>query len=326
MSDQLENTATVHPPPSRRALLRETLSGLATLLTGAAVSACAEPAFRGSEQPSTSEPENGGELHPAPRPPLDGGEASPVSRATSEESARGRAASLHNDAGARLDRDLGGLDAGRATIATAALACARPTPFPAFVDKNPRASFRRTADSTLLDWALITLSLSPVLDATPDRILRLLGELDKLFIGHPRSMLSYSLLAATRAQRAGAAQELIVAALCHRVGMTVSVAAYAEISAASMRDFVSADTYQLVLHLPEFARTPLAPVPDRRAAEARYGKLAWYADAVRLADEWLSSADSASEQASPLAAFEPLVRAQFRAADSERYKTKNDCF
>lgn len=317
MSEQLEILDVFSAPQTRRGLLLGPLARLGGTLAGLAISACGEADERPPASPGTTSDQtlsNAGASEGAPPP------AAPASPGGGEIRARDQKPP------AALDSDAGVAPGQTRETPTAAHPCARPTSFPAFVDNGPRASFRRDDESTTLDWATIALSMSFVNSKLSERIMRLLGELDQLYIGHPFSMLECSLYAAARAKRDTAADDWVVAALCHRLGMTLSVANYAELSASIMRGYVSDEAYRVVLHLADFTQTPDVGESDRLAARARHQAESWFAAAVRFADVWLSPVRATGERPATLAELEPQVRSVFSRVSTEPYKTNSDCF
>lgn len=197
---------------------------------------------------------------------------------------------------------------------TRGASCARALSFALLVDNGPRTSFRSTEQGTTLDWVTIALSASQLQPTAADQRLSLLAQLGQLALGYPTSLLDYSLRAASRAKRAGASDELVVAVLCHRLGMAFLPEDYAELSAALLRGYVSDDVYQTVLYHTDYAQPAL---------RARHEGKSWHATAQRLVDEWLAPSWDASYASLPLATFEPLVRAAF-ALPHDPYMTRND--
>src|SRR6058998_3919020 len=81
---------------------------------------------------------------------------------------------------------------------------------------------------------------------TGDAVLGLLQSLSPLVEGFPVDQLTHACQTASRAERAGASYEVVVAALCHDIGKAVSDANHGAISAEILRPYVSDDTYQIV--------------------------------------------------------------------------------
>jgi predicted HD phosphohydrolase len=195
--------------------------------------------------------------------------------------------------------------------------CAVPLRFDPIIDDGPRTTFTNTEHSNTLDWAMIGLAVRFQAPAQPDRFLALLHRLGGLSFGYPLTLLDHSLQVATRARRDGASDDLVLAALCHRLGMALSIEGYAELSAAMLRGYVSEPAYRVVRHHAEYAQAGA----QRRA---RYVAQPWHPDAVRFVDTWAAPAWSASYDTLPLSAFEALVRAKFDPLH-DPYLTRTDC-
>ncbi|HEU5152501.1 MAG TPA: HD domain-containing protein [Iamia sp.] len=150
------------------------------------------------------------------------------------------------------------------------------------------------------------------LDQVPDRMLALLRSMATLTQGFQVSQLDHALQTATRAERAGADVDMIVASLCHDVGKTFSNANHPAIAAEMLRPWVHADAYWVVKYHQDFqgrhyyGRIGLDPELRRR----HLGHPA-YALAEAFADEWDQTAFDPDYDTLPLEHFEPLVREVF---------------
>ena len=132
------------------------------------------------------------------------------------------------------------------------LACPVLTHFPAISDDAPRSSFTVMDDGDQLQWLITGTAAALYAAQVPDRVLFMLRALDNIQAGYPLSALQHSLQAATRARRAGASDELVLCALCHHLGMVITVEGQAELSAAILRGFVSEDAYRVLRHQAEY--------------------------------------------------------------------------
>ena len=90
------------------------------------------------------------------------------------------------------------------------------------------------------------------LDAVPDRMLVLLRSMDELHQGFAVSQLHHALQTATRAERDGADEDMIVASLCHDVGKTFSNMNHPAIAAEMLRPWVSDEAYWVVKYHQDF--------------------------------------------------------------------------
>jgi predicted HD phosphohydrolase len=205
-------------------------------------------------------------------------------------------------------------------------ACTKPTTFAPIADDGLRTSAIRTDQTTTFDWLTIGVSGALFQATIPDVLLGLLHTLGALRLGYPINLLDHSLQTATRARRAGASDDLVLAALFHHVGMTLSLEGYAELSAAIVRGYLSEDAYKIMRHHGEYAAahdgTQAGELTDRRA---RFASQPYHADALRFADDWERVSYDPAYPSLPLADFEPLIRERFGTMTTELYTTYGDC-
>jgi predicted HD phosphohydrolase len=146
----------------------------------------------------------------------------------------------------------------------------------------------------------------------PDRILGMLRATDALVQGFQITQLGHGLQTATRAERAGAGVDVVVASLCHDMGKVISNANHPAIAAEMIRPWVSEEVYWVVkVHqdfegLHYYARMGLDPMMRRRHAGHPCYELA-----ERFADEWDQHAFDPDYPTLPLEHFEPMVREVF---------------
>jgi predicted HD phosphohydrolase len=231
------------------------------------------------------------------------------------------------DGGGAAGPDAGG--GGSAPDAGPAPAECEPvvTTFPTIVDPHATTSFTRMDESNFFDWLTIGASASTLMrDHVPAAVLNLLRALDDLWIGYPMSLLAHSLQTATRAARAGASDDLVLAALCHDIGCAIAVDGHAEISAAVLRTYVSEGAYRVVRHHTEFEWQHYGQLIGQPTNQrAAYAGQSWFGDAERFADEWEMPSFDPGYASDPLEAFEPLVRDRFGNGSLASSLTSGDC-
>src|SRR5260370_35877621 len=93
-------------------------------------------------------------------------------------------------------------------------------------------SFTRMDDSTAEQWAVIGAETFKNQGRVADRVLMLLESLSDITDGFATDQLTHCLQTATLAQRAGADDQVVVAALCHDIGKSISVPGPPGIAAA----------------------------------------------------------------------------------------------
>jgi predicted HD phosphohydrolase len=143
-------------------------------------------------------------------------------------------------------------------------------------------------------------------------MLRLIAALEGVERQMPVDQLTHSLQTATRAERAGASDELVVAALCHDAAKALPHTDHARLGAELLRPFVSSDTYWLLRTHQAFQARHFASKngadPDARR---RYRRRRWYATAERFSDEWDRMSMDPHYDTLPLEHFVPVVERVF---------------
>jgi predicted HD phosphohydrolase len=147
-----------------------------------------------------------------------------------------------------------------------------------------------------------------------DRVLAMLESLAEVVDSFPVDQLTHCLQAATRAERAGADDELVVASLCHDMGKAVSIPNHPRIAAEILRPYVRPEITALIAAHQDFEGQHyyrhIGLDPDVRD---RYRHEAWYGLAEQFADEWDQTSFDPNYPTQPLSHFEPKVRDIFGA-------------
>jgi predicted HD phosphohydrolase len=179
-------------------------------------------------------------------------------------------------------------------------------------------SFTRMDESTAEQWAVIGVETAKNQSRVADRVLDMLRSLAAITDGFATDQLTHCLQTATLAERAGADQEVVVAALCHDVGKAVSVPNHPAIAAAILKPYVRDEVHKMILvhqdfqgrhYYHHFGGDPAAREKHRAELSADE-----FALAERFADEWDQKAFDPGYDTLPLEHFEPAVRAVFGAA------------
>ena len=146
----------------------------------------------------------------------------------------------------------------------------------------------------------------------PERMMGLLRSMDDLHQGFAVSQLQHSLQTATRAERDGADDDMVIASLCHDIGKTFSNMNHPAIAAEMLRPWVSDAAYWVVKYHQDFqgrhyyARIGIDPEIRRKHLGHEHYELA-----ERFADVWDQTAFDPDYDTEPLEHFEPLVREVF---------------
>lgn len=177
---------------------------------------------------------------------------------------------------------------------------------------RPRASFTRMDESCSADWEIIKTEVWRGQPQVAERVLSMLHALEDVWDGFQVNQLTHALQTATRAEEAGAGEELVVAALVHDIGKAISVYGHAQISAAILRPYVSHETWWAIDNHTVLQWRHYASVFS--VDGERWKKLADHPAFERmrvLVDEWDQNSFDPAYPTRDLAHFEPLVRDVF---------------
>jgi len=168
---------------------------------------------------------------------------------------------------------------------------------------------RRMDHATAEQWAEAERIDETVQAALADRMLNLVEMLEGLDDGFAVDQLTHALQTATRAERAGADKQVVVAALMHDVGKLVGDENHDAVSAEILRPYVRDDVYQVVRHHQAFTARYLAPIfggdPEHRAC---WLGSSWYGLAECFVDEWDQQSFDPDYPTEPLSHFARLIR------------------
>ncbi len=173
-------------------------------------------------------------------------------------------------------------------------------------------SFTRMDASTAEDWAVIGAETMGGQPRVADRVLAMLGSLDEVVDGFAVDQLTHCLQTATRAEQAGADDELVVASLCHDIGKAVSVPNHPRIAAEILRPYVRPEVTAVILAHQDFqGRHYYRHFHLDPDARDQYRAEPWYDLAEQFADEWDQVSFDPHYETAPLGHFEARVRAVF---------------
>ena len=117
------------------------------------------------------------------------------------------------------------------------------------MDENlKKVSFSEMKNGTKSDYDLLTKYEHEFVSGLPDRILQELKNLGESLDGYKISRLEHSLQSATRAEKDGADEEMIVATLIHDIGDSLAPNNHSQLVAAILRPYVSEKVYWIILH------------------------------------------------------------------------------
>src|SRR3954453_1500437 len=176
-------------------------------------------------------------------------------------------------------------------------------------------TFTRMDESTAEEWAHIGAEHVKDQPRTAETVLSMLQSLENITVGFAVDQLVHSLQTATRAERAGADDEVVVAALCHDIGKVVSVPNHPRIAAEILRPYVRDEVYKMILVHQDFQGRHYYHHfgGDPNARETHRDELTEdeFTLAEKFADQWDQIAFDPAYDTLPLAHFEDKVRKVF---------------
>src|SRR3954464_5214903 len=107
-------------------------------------------------------------------------------------------------------------------------------------------TFTRMDESTAEQWVVIGKETYDHQGRVAYNALAMLRSPAAVTDGFAVDQLTHSLQTATRAERAGADDEVVFASLLHDIGKAVSVPNHPEIAAAIIKPYVGSDTYNMI--------------------------------------------------------------------------------
>ena len=148
-----------------------------------------------------------------------------------------------------------------------------------------------------------------------DRVLDLLRSLAEITDGFATDQLTHCLQTATRAERDGADDEVVIASLCHDIGKAISVPGHPQIAAAILQPYVRPEVHTMILvhqdfqgahYYHHFGGDPAARENHRDTLTEQEWRLA-----EQFADDWDQTSFDPDYDTLPLEHFEARLRDLF---------------
>ena len=178
-------------------------------------------------------------------------------------------------------------------------------------------TFTRMDESTAEQWAVIGTETYANQGRVADSVLAMLESLADVTDGFAVDQLTHCLQTATRAERAGADDQMVVASLCHDIGKAVSVPNHPRIAAEILKSYVRPEIYDVIrVHQDFQGRHYYHHFGGDPDAREQYRGEPWFELAAQFADEWDQVAFDPDYDTLPLEHFEARVRAVFAAPHS----------
>ena len=162
------------------------------------------------------------------------------------------------------------------------------------------------------DYELLAEYEKNYVNELPDRILESLKNLDNSVDGYQVSRLEHSLQSATRAEKDGADEEMIVATLLHDIGDSLAPYNHSQLIAAVLRPYVSEKVHWIMLHHGLFQEYYYAHhLGKDRNSRDKFKDHKYYQDAIDFCEKWDQKSFDPNYESFPLDHFEPMVRRLF---------------
>jgi len=180
-------------------------------------------------------------------------------------------------------------------------------------------SFTRMDQGQPEDWMVIGQAVGQRQAGMAQIIKAMLHKLEEQVDGFAVNQLVHGLQTATRAEREGASEEMIVAALCHDIGKVISVENHPAIAAEILKPYLSPETYEIIRTHQDFqGRHYYALMGKDPDARRHYVNEPWYEMALKFTDEWDQASFDPAYDTLPLAHFEPMIDRLFAHPRRER--------
>ncbi len=175
--------------------------------------------------------------------------------------------------------------------------------------------FIRMADGTKEEYELLDRHYRRFSGGMADRVLQHLDLLAGDKLGYKIDRFQHSLQTATRAQRDGADEEMVVAALLHDIGDSLAPENHSELGASVLQPYVSAETHWIIKHHGLFqGYYYFHHTGGDRNARDRYRGHPMFEPTVEFCARWDQNSFDPDYDTMPLSAFEPAVRRIFARA------------
>lgn len=178
--------------------------------------------------------------------------------------------------------------------------------------------FTEMANGTAEEYAFLQRKEEEYVRDLPVRLLAALRQLDESLPGYAVSRLQHSLQSATRAQRAGEPEEMVVAALLHDVGDGLAPLAHGEMAAAILRPYVSERVYWIIKHHGLFQQYYYAHhLGGDRHARDKFAEHEWFADCAHFCEHYDQNCFDPAYPNEPLEFFVPMLERVFAKPRAE---------
>ena len=147
---------------------------------------------------------------------------------------------------------------------------------------------------------------------TADRLIKYLASQTTTLEGYQITRLEHSLQAATRADKNGESEEMVVATLLHDIGDDLAPMNHSQYAASIIRPYVSETTYWIILHHGLFQTYYSAHhLGGDRNARDKFRDHKYYQDTVDFCEKYDQASFDPNYKSMSLEEFEPMVKKIF---------------
>ena len=175
-----------------------------------------------------------------------------------------------------------------------------------------KVSFTEMKRGTKEDYLFLDKHEKKYADNTAERIIKFMSGLTETLEGYQVSRLEHSLQSATRAERAGESEEMIVATLLHDIGDELAPMNHSEYAATILKPYVSEKTHWIIEKHGEFQAYYYAHhLGKNRNIRDKYKNHKFYKATSDFCEKYDQTSFDPSYDSKPLSHFEPMVKRIF---------------
>ena len=162
------------------------------------------------------------------------------------------------------------------------------------------------------DYLFLDKHEKKYVDNTAERIIKFMSGLTETLEGYQVSRLEHSLQSATRAERAGESEEMIVATLLHDIGDELAPMNHSEYAATILKPYVSKKTHWIIEKHGEFQAYYYAHhLGKNRNQRDKYKDHKYYNEALEFCEKWDQVSFDPDYKSMKLKEFAPMVKRIF---------------
>ena len=175
-----------------------------------------------------------------------------------------------------------------------------------------KVSFIQMKEGSKEDYELLTKFEEEFAEKLPDRVISFLKNLDGSLDGYQVTRLEHSLQSATRAEKDGADEEMIVATLLHDIGDGLATYNHSQFAASVIRPYVSERVHWIIKHHGLFQEYYYVYHQGKdRNARDQYKDHPYYQDTINFCEKWDQNSFDPDYESYSLEHFESMVRRVF---------------